>query len=87
MSFEDALSTLKKNFQLYINEEVLSQVKCKNMDIYYTGLPDHEFKDFTKLVSYVTNGELLKTIASQEANETILRYNKKLYLKLFDFQF
>ena len=44
------------------------------MDIYYTGLPNRKFKDFTKLVSYVIDGELLNTIASQEADETILRY-------------
>ena len=74
MSFDNALSTLKRNFQSYINREVLTQVKCKNMDIYYTGLPNRKFKDFTKLVSYVIDGELLNTIASQEADETILRY-------------
>ena len=72
MSFEDALSTLKTNFQSYINKEVLTQVKCKSMDIYYTGIPYREFKDFAKLVSYVTDGELLKKMGDQEADERIL---------------
>jgi len=70
---DQAFAKLKKDFDKYIENDVLTKVNMDNMEIFYIGLPIRDFPDFKRLVNYMLSGDLLQKIGQREANEAIIK--------------
>ena len=80
MSLAVAFEEMKKKFKSYIDKEVLSKLKPKDVRIYYTGIgmsqrvksdngsywESLDFMDFDSIVDIITGGNLMRKIAVPE---------------------
>ena len=71
-AYSSDFQLIQSKFAAYLEKDVLQKVKCNSLDVYYIGLPVSKFADFERLLHLVTSGDLLHTVCSQEADESLL---------------
>ena len=73
LGFDGALDIIKTKFKQYITQKVLTKVKCDmKVNIYYTGIPSEDYKDYGLLMHDLFSGELIQKLSENDADEPLI---------------